>query len=112
MEHISSSTDDLLQVFSRKMSKSQLYHPITTFNLLKNLYSSKILEEAASGIVDIQEYFEFDPLILARGNIIDQENGQKYISASELKSSDLFNIAKEARKAYNYEGAVKWLKAL
>ena len=72
---------------------------------------SKEYARSCQSLVDIQEYFDMDPLILAKGNIINHKNDHKYISASELKSLDLFSIAKEARKAYNYEGAVMWLKA-
>ena len=88
--------------------KKHLHYDLTKVYDFSNI--SKDYARACHSLVDIQEYFDLDPLDLAKGHITNYENGQMYKAASELKSLDLFNIAKEARKAYNYEGAVKWLK--
>lgn len=118
--------------YRNEESDTYVYHPINSFHLLKRSSSwiprlkkwlpKKILKKydltllsseyvrACCSLANIQEYHDIDVNEMAEGMIINMQNGRKFWSKSELTSSDLYNIGKEARKLGYFSGAVKWLK--
>ena len=63
------------------------------------------------GIADLHEFHNLNILQIAKGIIKDEVSGKSYISKSRLNSSDLFQIAKEAKTVNYLDGYVDWLKA-
>ena len=87
----------------KKVLPKELLHIYDLSNM------SKHYESACQGLMYIQEYFGLDLLHFTKGQITSNEYNRTFVAASELDSLDMFNIANEARKVYNYDGAVKWL---
>ena len=63
------------------------------------------------GIADLHEFHNSNILQIAKGVIKDEISGKIYISKSGLSSSDLLQIAKEAKNVNYLDGYVDWLKA-
>ena len=63
------------------------------------------------GIADLHEFHNLNILQIAKGIIKDEISGKTYISKSGLSSSDLLQIATEAKNVNYLDGYVDWLKA-
>ena len=63
------------------------------------------------GIADLHEFHNLNILQIAKGILKDEISAQFYISKSGLSSSDLLQIAKEAKNVNYLDGYVDWLKA-
>ena len=112
-------------------SSTYVYHPINAFHLLKRLahtlpklkiiipktifdYNYSTLSNdyvrTMHGMADLHEFHNLNILQIAKGIIKDEVSGKSYISKSRLNSSDLFQIAKEAKTVNYLDGYVDWLK--
>ena len=63
------------------------------------------------GIADLHEFHNLNILQISKGIIKDEISGEIYISKSGLSSSDLLQIAQEAKKVNYLDGYVDWLNA-
>ena len=119
-------------IFRYDESSTYVYHPINAFHLLKRLahtlpklkknipkmifgYNYSTLSNdyvrTMHGIADLHEFHNLNILQIAKGIIKDEVSGKFYISKSGLNSSDLLQIAKEAKNTNYLDGYVDWLKA-
>ena len=119
-------------IFRHNESSTYIYHPINVFHLLKRSAHTlpklkKIIPKAIfpynystlsddyirtlHGIADLHEFHNLNILQIAKGVIKDEISGKIYISKSGLSSSDLLQIAKEAKNVNYLDGYVDWLKA-
>lgn len=122
-------------IFRESVTEEYVYHPINVYHLLERAavhlpkiikflphllhhfekfdmaYMKKEFERACHGIADLNEYNNFKPADIAKGNLNDSLSGKFYQSNSPLNSRALFQIAEEARKANYFEGYVNWLRA-
>ena len=117
---------------SETVTPDYVYHPINAFHLLKrtskwmpkiklkipNLkfnYNLRFLLDdylhAHHGLAELHEYYELDPIEIANSEIKDLISGKVYKTNSQLDSSDLIQIAKEAKNSKYLDGYVNWLNA-
>ena len=119
-------------IFRYNESSTYVYHPINVFHLLKRLahilpkikksiprkifdynYSSLSNDfvRTLHGIADLHEFHNLNVLQISNGVIKDEISGEIYISKSGLSSSDLLQIAQEAKNVNYLDGYVDWLNA-
>ena len=115
------------------MTLDYVYHPINALHLLKrtavwmpklksklpNLkfdYNLRFLFDdylqAHYGLAELHEHYDLNPIDIANSEIKDIVSGKVYKSNSQLDSSDLLRIAKEAKSSNYLDGYVNWLSAV
>ena len=118
--------------YSDTVTSDYVHHPINAFHLLKrtakwmpniklkmrNLqfnYNLQLLAadylRAHYGLAEIHEHYDLDTIEIANGEIKNARSGKIYKSNSPLDSSDLLQIANEAKKVDYLDGNVNWLNA-
>ena len=111
-------------------AESYVFNPINAFHMLKRnmvwlpkllpntslynqlfLNTSSTLQEAAFGIVDVQEFYDLNIDDLINGTIKDEYSGLCHHSEKKLSFQDVLLIAEAAKSSKYFDRHVQWLES-